>query len=179
MLPVDFHGIDIVRGRDCTLFVKGDTHAFPLDPTLLAGGWVGGQGVTWTSSTSGLPTLGYSQGLYGGILIWGSDEQGDRYTALTGQQLKYGYGVLMVGRGLISTIAYEHYSYASRTGGGPLVPLVYTPGEVLYLSRRGYWTNEDEMILAADPNAPAFFTGFVAQRPRANNQYRLGIQTSM
>lgn len=179
MLVIDFRGLDIIRGRDCTTFLQGSSHAFAIDPVMLAGGWVGGQGAQWVQSTKDEPVLGYSTGLYGGFMLWGSDEQGDRYTAMTGQFLKYGYGVMVMGRALISTVAFEQYTYASRLGGGPFVPLIYTPGEPLFFSLRGYWTNEDELTLTVDSRAPAFFTGFVAQTPKANNQFRLGIQTGL
>jgi hypothetical protein len=177
-MQLDFKGLDIIRGRDCTLFIKGDAQTVAVSPALLSGGWVGGQGVTWTTSLPDTPTVTYSNGLYGGFMIWGSDEASDQYTAMTGQQLKYGYGVMMVGRALLSTIAYEQYTYASRLVG-PLVPIMYQPSQILYLSLRGYWTNEDELTLSGNPLAPAFFTGFVAQKPKVNNQMRLGIQTSM
>lgn len=179
MFPIEFKGLDVIRGRDCYVFIKGDTRGYAVSPAMLSGGWVGGQGVTWTSSTIDQPTLTYSDGLYGGFMLWGSDEQGDKYTAMTGQFLKYGYGVMMCGRALISTTAYEQYTYASRIGGGPLVPLVYSCSDLLYLSKRGYWTKEDELTITGDLRAPAFFTGFVAQVPKPNNQMRLGIQTSM
>lgn len=178
-MQVEFKGTGLIRGRDCDIFLKGDAHAFAASPALLAGGWVGGQGVTWTTGTVDTPTVTYSDGLYGGFAIWGSNEQADQYTSMTGQFLKYGYVVVMVGRALISTVAYERYTYASRVGGGPLVPIVYQTSELLYLSRRGYWTNEEELTLSGDGRAPAFYTGFVAQTPKPNNQMRLGIQTSM
>jgi len=177
-MDINFRGIDIIRGRDCTIFIKGDTYAVTVDSALLANGWVGGQGVQWVDSDTDERVVTYSKGLYGGILIWGSDEQGDRYTAMTQQQLVYSTAVMMVGRGLISTLAYEKYTYASRLMG-PLVPIVYMPHDILYLSLRGYWTNEDELTLSSDPLAPCFFTGFVAQVPKVNNQFQLGIQTSM
>lgn len=179
MSVIDFKGIDLVRGRDCVIFIKGDVHAFKASPALIAGGWVGGQGLTWVQGATDEPTIGYSNGLYGGVAIWGSDEQADRYTAMTGQQLAYGYVVLMVGRALFSTVAFEQYTYQSRVGGGPLVPLVYHPSDLLYLSKRGYWSNQDELTITGDSNAPAFYTGFVAQVPKANNGFRLAIQSSM
>ncbi len=178
-MPVNFKGLDLIRGRDCVVFIKGDTQTVAVSSALLAGGWVGGQGVQWSAGGVDQPTVTYSKGLYGGFMLWGSDETADRYTAMTGQFLKYGYAVMMAGRALISTTAYEQYTYASRTGGGPLVPLTYQPSDVLYLSLRGYWTTEDELTISGDPLAPAFFTGFVAQIPKVNNQMRLGIQTSM
>ncbi len=111
--------------------------------------------------------------------MWGSDERGDDYTAITRQQLVYQYATMFSGGCLISTSSYERYTYASRIGPGPLVSLVYGSNDVLYLSLRGLWTKEDELTLSGDPLAPAFFTGFVAQLPKVTNRYFLGIQTSM
>lgn len=179
MARVEFRGFDLIRGRDAVVFVKGDAYTFRVAPEMLSGGWVGGQGFQWGTPIGTEPAMTYSTGLYGGFLPWGNQEMGDRYTAMTGQELKYGYAVAMIGRAMISTVAYETYTYASRLAGNPLVPIIYTAGEPLYFSRRGLWTNEDEMTLAGDSKAPAFFCGFVAQLPKANNQTRLGVQTSI
>ena len=117
-------------------------------------------------------------------MLWGSNESADQYTAMTGQQLAYAEAVMVSGRALISTLAYEQYTYASRIAhaanpSAPLIPLVYNVTDLLYWSRRGLWSKENEMVLSHDPLAPAFFTGFVAQLPKAINKYYLGIQTSM
>ncbi len=149
-----------------------------LSEAMIQGGWIGGQGVQWVDSDTDDRVITYSMGLYGGFLIWGSDEMADRYTAMTKNQLVYGTAVMMVGRALISTLAYEKYTYASRLAG-PLVPLNYQSHDILYLSLRGLWTKEDELTLSGNPLAPAFFTGFVAQVPKASNQFQVGIQTSM
>lgn len=178
-LFIDFKGLDIIRGRDCVLFIKGDAQSVTVSQTMLNGGWAGGQGVQWASSTTDERVVTYSKGLYGGFLIWGSDEAADQYTGMTKNQLVYKTAVLMTGRALISTTSYEKYTYASRTGGGPLVPIVYSPSDVLYFSLRGLWTKEDELTLSSDPLAPAFFTGFCAQKPKLSNSFNLGIQTSI
>jgi hypothetical protein len=176
---IDFRGLDIVRSRDCVVFLKGEAPAVVVSNTMLQGGWAGGQGVQWADSALDELVVTYSKGLYGGFLIWGSDESADQYISTTRTQLVYHYAVMMKGRALISTVAYEKYTYASRTGPGPLVPLVYQPHDLLYFSLRGLWTKEDELTLSSDPLAPAFFTGFVAQIPKPNNQFFLGIQTSL
>ncbi len=183
-VPIDFHGLDIIRGRDCVVFINGDTTTVTIDNRLAAGGWIGGQGVQWAPSTGDERVITYSKGLYGGFMLWGSDEAADQYTSMTGQFLRYREGVMVAGRALISTLAYESYTYASRVAHAadalnPLVPLVYTPSDLLYFSLRGLWTKEDELTLSSDPLAPAFFTGFCAQKPKANNSFFLGIQTSM
>jgi hypothetical protein len=123
--------------------------------------------------------VGYSTGYYGGFMLWGSDESADQYTAMTGNQIAYGTGVMLCGRSLISTSTYERYTYASRVGPGPLVPIVYQPHDILYFSLRGLWTNEDELTLSGSLLKPCFFTGFVAQVPKPVNQFYLGIQTAL
>lgn len=176
---IDFRGLDIIRGRDCVIFLQGDTTTVTVDDLMIQNGWPGGQGVQWVFTSPDDRVVTYSRGLYGGFLLVGSDESADQYTAMTGQELKYKEAVLVAGRALMSTIAYERYTYASRTGGGPLVPIVYKTSDPLYFSLRGYWTNEDELTLSGDPQAPAFFTGFVAQIPKVINRWFLGIQTSL
>lgn len=177
---IDFKGLDIVRSRDCVLFCKGDAHVVTVDVEMLTHGWAGGQGVQWVESDLEGPVVSYSEGLYGGFLLWGSDESGDDFAAMTRSQLAHpGSVVMMAGNAVISTSSYESYTYASRLAG-PLVPLVYSPKDPLYFSRRGLWTNEDEASQGVPlPFAPAFFTGFVVQAPSPLNQFYLGVQTSL
>jgi hypothetical protein len=176
---IDFGGIDMIRSRDCVVFVKGETFEVAVDPAMIAGGWPGGQGVMWTNASADAPTVTYSNGRFGGFLIWGSNESADQYTGMTLQQPTYGYAVMVAGRGLISTSSYEQYTYASRHGGGALVPLVYGPSDLLYFSLRGLWTKEDELTLSGSPLAPALPSGVVAQVPKAVNEFFLGIQTTL
>lgn len=176
---IDFGGIDLIRSRECVVFVKGETFEVALDPAMVAGGWPGGQGVQWVNNTTDEFTVTYSNGLFGGFLIWGSSESADQYTAMTNQQPVYGYAVMVAGRGLISTSSYEQYTYASRHAGPPFVPLVYGPSDLLYFSLRGLWTKEDELTLSGSPLAPAMPTGVVAQVPKAVNEFFLGIQTTL
>lgn len=176
---IDYKGLDIVRGRDCVVFGKGDAHMVAIDPAMLSGGWPGGQGVQWVDSPSQEVMVTYSSGLYGGFMLFGSDEIGDRYVSMATNQVTYATGVMMAGNAVISTSSYERYTYASRTGPGPLVPLVYTPKDPLYFSLRGLWTKEQELTLSGSPLAPNFFTGFVAQSPTPINQFYLGVQTSL
>jgi len=173
---IDFGGMDLIRSRNCTVFFKGETHMVVPDAAMLAGGWEGGQGVRWVASTTDEFTVTYSDGLWGGFLLWGSDESADRFTSMTRNQIVYDTAVMMAGGAMISTSTYERYTYASRLGG-PLVPLVYVASESLFLSSRGLWTNEDEMTLSGHALAPALVAGFVAQVPKPINQFYLGIQT--
>jgi hypothetical protein len=172
---IDFKGFDIIRGRDCVIFGKAEIYTVGIDDVMLAGGWDGGTGVTWVDSLSEIPMVSYSNGLYGGFLIFGSSETADQYVSSTQNQLAYGRGVIATGNAVISTSTYERYTYASRVSGGFLVSLVYTPGEPLYFSKRGLWTNEKE----GTPLGDNFFTGFVMQAPSKTNQFFLGIQTSL
>lgn len=169
---------EIIRSRDCVVFFKGDTQPVIVSPDMLRLGWSGGQGVQWVDSTTDERMVTFSSGLYGGFLIWGSDESADQFTAMTKQQLVYQYAIMLSGGCLMATTSYERYTYASRIAGGPLVPLVYQANDLLYLSNRGLWTKENEMNLI-DPTTSAFFTGFVAQVPKSVNSNFLGIQTSM
>lgn len=170
---------EIFRGRDCVVLFSGDRQTVAIDPAMEQGGWPGGQGVQWVDVAPDVRTVTYSNGLYGGFLVWGSDEKGDRFTAMTRNQVVYREATMFSGGCLILTTSYERYTYASRVGGGVLVPLVYNANDILYLSVRGLWTKEDEMTLSGHPAAPAFFTGFVAQLPKPSNQQFMGIQTSM
>lgn len=178
---IDFHGLDMVRARDCILFGKGDAHVVTVDAAMVQGGWAGGQGVMWVDSSLPEPVVSYSNGLFGGFMLWGSDESADQFVSSTRAQLVHpGSAVMMAGNNILSTSSYERYTYASRVGGGPLVPLVYAVRDPLYFSRRGLWTNEDESSIApALPFAPASTAGFVNQAPMPVNQFFLGIQAGL
>jgi hypothetical protein len=176
---IDFKGLDIIRSRDCIVFGKGDSHVVEIDPVMLAGGWSGGIGVQWVDSLADEMMVSYSIGLYGGFMIWGSDESADQYVSSTQNQVVYRTGVMMAGNSVISTSSYEKYTYLSRIGLGPLVPLVYAPKDPLYFSLRGLWTKEKELNLSGSLLAPNFFTGFVIQPPMPINQFFLGVQTSL
>lgn len=170
---------ELFRSRDCVVFFKGDTQTVAVHQDMVDLGWPGGQGVIWVDSAVDERMVTFSDGLYGGFLVWGSDESGDRFTAMTRQQPHYKYATFFSGGCLIATSSYERYTFASRLAGPPYVPLVYLPNDILYFSKRGLWTKEDELSITLDPRAPCFFTGFVAQVPKENNGYFLGIQTSL
>lgn len=170
---------EIIRGRDCVVLYYGDRQTVAIDPALEQGGWAGGQGVRWIDVVPDVRTVTYSNGLFGGFLVWGSDEVGDRHTAMTRNQVVYREATMFSGNCLILTSTYERYTLASRQGGGTLVPLVYSANDPLYFSLRGLWTCENELTLTGDPSAPAFYVGFVAQIPKPSNQHFLGIQTSL
>jgi hypothetical protein len=171
---------DLVRTRDSIILVKGDAYAVAVDATLAASGWRGGQGVQWVAASGDLPTVRQSDGYYAGFALWGSDESSDQYTSMTRQFPTYRYLVLGAGGWVISTSTYEKYTYLSRIGGGPLVPLTYNASDRLVFSLRGYWTKEDEWTLSGDPRAPnSFYIGFVVQAPSATTSDYLTVQVSI
>lgn len=175
---IDFHGFDLIRSRDCVVWVKDDTYSVRVDESMVEGGWPGGQGVQWVDSPTDEFRVTYSSGLFGGFLVWGSDEVGDDYTAMTRTSLVYADAVMFSGSAILSTSSYEKYTYASRLGG-PLVELVYAPNDPLYFSLRGLWSKEDEMTLSGSGLAPALSTGYVMQVPQRVNQFYLGIQATL
>ena len=72
------------------------------------------------------------------------------------------------------------YTYASRMGPGPLVPIVYNESDRLLFSLRGLWTKEDEWSLSGDPRAPnRFYVGYVIESPAVYNNNYLMFQTTM
>lgn len=170
---------EILRTRDCVVFYRGDSFAVAASSQMLAGGWLGGQGLQWIDSPLDDFRVTYSEGIFGGFALWGSDEPSDQYVSFVGNQIEYDFVVFCTGNWFISTSAYEKFTYASRQAG-PLVPITYTEGEKLHFSLRGYWTNEDEWTLSGDPRAPNTFTaGLVMQRPSSLTNDYLGIQTTM
>lgn len=167
------------RERDVYVLFRGDAYPVSVSQTMVNLGWAGGQGVQWTSSSRDEFLVTFSDGLYGGFLLWGSDESSDKLTSLTGNQPLYGYGILCAGGWLIATSTYEKYTYASRQAG-PLVPIVYSFGQRLVFSLRGLFTNEDEWAISADPRGSnGFFIASVVQIPTVDNDFYLTLQTSI
>lgn len=168
---------EIFRSRDCIVHFKGDSMAVAVDQAMVIAGWPGGQGVRWTNSLTDERVVTFSEGQPGGFLLWGSNEPGDDYAAMTRSQTTYRYATYGFGGWLISTVSYERYTLASRVGGGPLVPLTYRANDRLYFSSRGLWTIEDEFTILGHPQAPAFVLGVVAQVPKAANNNYIGVWT--
>jgi hypothetical protein len=168
------------RNRDCIVLYKGDCFTVAVDDALALSGWQGGQAVQWTASIIDMPTVALSDGYYAGFALWGSDEAADQYTAMTGQFPTYKFAVIGSGGWLIMTRSFERYTYASRIGGGPLVPIVYSASDRLLFSLRGFWTKEDEWTLSLDPRMPnTYYIGYVSQAPTAANNWYMTIQTSI
>lgn len=172
--------LEIVRSRDLIILFKGDTLTPNLSDDLRSQGWEGGQGVQWDPDHGKDDfRVTFSNGLYAGFLICGSDEESDRYTSITNNQVVYGAGVIGFGGWLISTVSYEKYTYASRVSG-PLVLIAYNPSDRLVFSLRGLWTKEDEWTLSGDARAPnTYFIGFVVQPPSSDTSDYMTIQTSI
>ncbi len=162
------------RTRDCVILVKGDAYPVSVDDILVTDGWRGGQGVQWTAPSKDEFLVTRSDGLYAGFMLWGSDESSDQFTAMTRNQPAYRFATVGAGGWVIMTTSYERYTYASRTGGGALVPLVYAESDRLVYSLRGYWTSEDEWTLTADPRgANTYFIGYVVQEPTSQSSFNL------
>ena len=117
----------------------------------------------------------YSTGQWGGFLLWGSDESSDQYISMTMNKPTYKFAVMAVGPWVVSTSTFEQYTYASRTGPGPLVPNVYTPGNKLLYSLRGYFTPENE---SGNPALQPVARVIQPPNPNINNNY-LEIQSMM
>ena len=171
---------EIVRSRDVVVFARGDSFTVNVDDALVQGGWQGGSGAQYTTPTGDELLVTRSDGLYAGFLLWGSDETSDALTAMTRNQPTYRYAVIGAGGWLVATTSFEQYTYASRVGMGPLVPLNYQPSDRLVFSLRGFWTKEDEWTLSGDPRAPNnYFIGFVVQSPTPARNGYLTIQISV
>lgn len=172
--------MELPRSRDCIILVKGDAYPVTVSAAMAQGGWQGGQGVQWAASTKDEFLVTYSDGYYAGFMLWGSNEEGDKFTAMSGNQPFYRFATCGAGGWHISTRSYERYTYASRTGGGPLVPISYNASDRLVFSLRGYWTKEDEWTLSGDPRGSnSYYIGFVTQVPSAATEFYMGIQVSI
>ena len=181
-MPASPLSTELFRTRDCVVFVKSETLPVSVDTGMITSGWTGGVGVTFAPITQDEILVTRSNGLGGGFMLWGSDESSDQYTSMTESQPYYGYATMGMGAWLIATVSFERYTYASRSGMGPLVPLLYSSSDRLLFSLRGYWTNEDEWSLSGDPRAPNDnVVGFVAQPPVVSPTgiFYLTVQTDL
>jgi len=171
--------MDLPRTRDCIVLVSDLSMTVMVDDAMVAGGWVGGSGVTWAESSSDNFVVTYSDGTYGGFLLWGSDEPADQLIAYTGNQVKYSFGVCCFGTWVVSTVAYEKYTLQSRLAL-PLVPITYSVGQRLRFSLRGLWTPEDEWAISGDPRGSnEFLIASVIQPPSSWNNFQLMLQTAI
>lgn len=168
------------KTRDCIILIKGDAYPVTVSEVMASGGWRGGQAVQWVASSKDEFLVTYSDGYYAGFMLWGSDESSDQFTAITRNQPFYRFATVGAGGWHILTTSYEQYTYLSRIGPGPLVPIVYNESDRLVFSLRGYWTIEDEWFLSGDPRAPnTYYIGFVTQAPSTFTDFYMGIQVSI
>jgi len=171
---------EIFRTRDVIVFVKGATFTVPVTPRAASLGWQGGQFFQWVPASGDQMLVDLSDGFYGGFALFGSDEISDKFTSMTGNQPAYKYVTLGAGGWLIATTAFEKYTYVSRTGGGPLVPIDYHASDRLVISLRGLLTREDEFTLSGDPRAPnSYFISFLAQCPVLERNNYMTVQVSV
>lgn len=170
-----------IRTRDVVTLVKGSANPVLVDDLMAQNGWQGGQGCTWEDSPYDQFLVTFSEGTYGGFLLWGSDEQADQLTSLTGNQPYYKFAIMCTGVWVFMTQTYEKYTWNSRHGiGPPNVLITYGFGQRLRFSNRGYWTTEDEWALSGDPRGSnGFYVGTIAQAPSAANNYYMMIQSQI
>jgi hypothetical protein len=172
--------LEVFRTRDCVVWVKAETVTVTVDAALIHNGWKGGSGVTFAPITQDQILVTQSDGLGGGFLLWGSDESSDQFTGMTANQPYYGFAVLGMGAWLIGTTSFEKYTYASRHGVGPLIPITYNASDRLFFSLRGFWTKEDEWTLSGDPRAPNDnVVGFVSEIPSTVDSNYMTIQVDI
>ena len=170
---------EIVRTRDVVVLAKDVGFPVMVDSALVTAGWPGGQGVTWVDSPNDEFVVSFSDGRFGGFLLWGSNEDSDQFISMTGNQPKYAFGVLCMGAWLFSTRVFEKYTLQSRNLG-PLVENTWTVGDQVRFSLRGLFTPQDEWTIDGDPRAPnENFVGTIVQPPRVNNSNYVMIQTTM
>lgn len=171
--------MELPRNRDVIVLTTDLSFPVMINDAMAVGGWPGGQAVTWANTPVDNFVATYSDGTYGGFLLWGSNESADQYVAYTGNQPIYKFGVCCVGTWMISTIAFEQYTLESRLVP-PLVPNVYQVGDRLRFSNRGLWTPQDEWTIIGDPRGPNnFLVGSVVQTPSSSNRNYLMVQTAI
>jgi len=173
--------MELPRTRDVITLAKGTANTVLVDAAMAGNGWPGGQGVTWVNDPLGDNFLvSYSDGTYGGFLLWGSNEASDQFISSVQSQSLYRYAVVCTGTWIISTNTYEKYTYESRTGGGPLVPNTFVVGARLRFSLRGLFTPQDEWTLSGDTRAPNdLYIAQVVQVPGPTNNSYLMLQSSI
>ena len=170
---------EILRTRDVVVLAKDVAFPVMLDSALVTAGWAGGQGVTWVDSPHDEFRVGFSDGRFGGFLLWGSNEDSDQFISMTGNQPKYAFGVMCQGSWLLSTRIFEQFTLQSRNAG-PLVENTWTVGTKVLFSLRGLFSPQDEWAIDGDPRAPnRNFVGTIVQPPRTSNSNYVMIQTIM
>lgn len=169
---------EIFRTRDVIVFAIGPRTTLATTPAFAQAGWPGGVGVMWVDAPTDEFMVELSDGERGaGFALWGSDEESDVLTGMTGNQPLYQFCVVGSGSFLMAVRIFETHTWASRQVG-PLVPITYTSGDPLYWSLRGRFTSEDEWTASGDPRAPnPYVVANVVQAPSAVTENYLTVQT--
>jgi hypothetical protein len=171
---------EIFRTRDVIVFFKGATFTVEVTQDAAVSGWHGGQCFQWAPPVGDQLIAKISDGLYGGFALYGSDESSDEFTSMTRNQPTYKYVTLGAGGWIIATSSYERYTYQSRIGGGPLVPIVYNSSDRLVISLSGRLTKQDEWTISGDPRAPNnYYLAFVVQKPIPARNDFITVQISI
>jgi hypothetical protein len=175
--------------RDCSVFHKGDSMPMRINAAMAAAGWTGGTFVKWVDDGSGDPCVTLADGRYCGFSPWGSNEPADQYTSMTQTFPKNLFITLFFGGNYFATTSYERYTYISRHGGGPLVPLVYAPQQFLYVSENGLVTNQDESDPLVNPGGlfpdgtpilvRFLYFGLCSLPPSAATENRVFVQSNV
>ena len=178
-----------ITQRELSIFHKGDSMPMRIDSLMAAQGWPGGTFVRWIDDGTGEPSVTIADGRYCGFTPWGSSEPADQYTSMTGTNPRYKYITMLFGGNFFASTTYEKYTYISRHGPGPLVPLVYTTQQFLYVSENGYPTNQDESNPLVNPGGlfpdgspilvPFLYFGLCAVPPSVATEGRMYIQSNV
>lgn len=174
--------------RDLILLHKGDSITPAISASLAASGWDGGQFVRWTDAGNGELTVTLANGVYCGFMPFGSEEAGDGYVSITGQNPRYKYVSMYFGGNVFYTRTFETQTYIARNGLGPAAALTYTANQALYVSENGKITNQDESDLAVNPGGlfpdgtpitvPFVFFGVCAVPPSSASRNYIAVQTN-
>jgi hypothetical protein len=174
--------------RDLVVLHKGDSITTAIDATMAATGWAGGTFVRWTDAGTGELTVTLANGVYCGFAPFGSEESGDGFAAITGQNPRYKYVTMFFGGNVFYTRTYETETYKSRNGLEPYNPLTYTANQALYVSENGKLTNQDESDLAVNPTGlfpdgspitiPFVFFGVCCVPPSSASRNYIAVQTN-
>lgn len=146
-----FNNLSQYLNRDCAVLHKGIMWTPKLSANLIKRGWQGGEMARFVDDGSGEPVIDIGNGIFSGFMPFGSNESGDQWTAMTGQNVRYGYAVMYFGGNIYYTQVYETQTYKSRHGLSATTYQTYTPNQPLYCSENGRITGEDESNTAVNP----------------------------
>lgn len=149
-------------GQDLIIMSRGTTITVRVTDRVAVGGWGGGQWFRWVKSERDDFLVDYSDGVFGGFALYGSNESNELFTSMQDHQPHYRYCTVGFGGWMLSLRNYELYTYSSRQSG-PLELIDYQPNDPLFISLNGKLTVEDEWDLSGDSRAPNdWAVGYVA-----------------